>query len=758
MMRRARSLFLLAIALITVWLGYTYRQRMEEQRRNAPALPKPLPRGTSATAPEGWIWEKDSEHGPAVSVRAKSFRQIKDPGQFELEQVDLRIYRRDGKSYDHVVSERAIFDMTEKFLYSEGQADITMGVAQGEESKPHRLIRIQSSGIRFDSATGKAETERAATFQMERGEGRAVGAVYDPLTKELLLKSQAQVTWYDRGAKPRPMKVDAGQMIYKEAESKVLLSPWAKLTRGTMTLEGAGAEVILGDEGIREVHTTDAKGADRQPTQTLEYAARQLFVKLNDRSEVERIEATEDARLQTTSSSGVTTTSADRVDMDFAAGSNDTTLQRVLATGKTVIESKPAARGNRPAAETRILRSEIVELKMRPGGQEIDSLDTQTPAVLEFLPNHPTQRRRRIDGDKLHIAYGDRNQIESCRITAASTRTEQPQKKPPLLTTSREMLALFAPQSGEMVRLEQWGDFRYEEGDRRASSERAILDQTTGRITLVQAARVWDPTGSTNADEILIDQRTEDYSADGNVTSSRLPDKKGSGSSLLAGDQPVQAKSHRMTTRDRQALVVYEGNAVLWQGANRLNADRIEIDRKNSVLRASGKVVSQLLDRKKSAPAQGKKQPPPSAASYMMVYAPAMEYHDKTRIADYTGGATLRRTGMDVKATRIRAFLREETKDPKPGAESGSSLDRAIADGKVVIVQSSSGRTRTGTAEHAEYYPNEEKVILEHGDPVLEDTLRGTTRGRQLTYYANDERLLVNGVPAQPAVSKIRRK
>jgi hypothetical protein len=40
----------------------------------------------------------------------------------------------------------------------------------------------------------------------------------------------------------------------------------------------------------------------------------------------------------------------------------------------------------------------------------------------------------------------------------------------------------------------------------------------------------------------------------------------------------------------------------------------------------------------------------------------------------------------------------------------------------------------------------------------LQDSLRGVTRGKQLIYFADDDRLLVNGVPAQPAVSKIRRK
>jgi len=41
---------------------------------------------------------------------------------------------------------------------------------------------------------------------------------------------------------------------------------------------------------------------------------------------------------------------------------------------------------------------------------------------------------------------------------------------------------------------------------------------------------------------------------------------------------------------------------------------------------------------------------------------------------------------------------------------------------------------------------------------LLNDSLRGNTRGAELTYYSNDDRLLVNGSSAKPAISHIRKK
>jgi lipopolysaccharide export system protein LptA len=73
-----------------------------------------------------------------------------------------------------------------------------------------------------------------------------------------------------------------------------------------------------------------------------------------------------------------------------------------------------------------------------------------------------------------------------------------------------------------MTQLEQWDDFKYQEGDRQAKADRAVLEQLKDQITLTGSARVWDPTGSTAANTIVMAQTSGDVQADGNVTSTRL--------------------------------------------------------------------------------------------------------------------------------------------------------------------------------------------------------------------------------------------
>src|SRR5262249_16328543 len=159
-------------------------------------------------------------------------------------------------------------------------------------------------------------------------------------------------------------------------------------------------------------------------------------------------------------------------------------------------------------AETRVLRSDTIRLKMRTGGRDIENVETDGPGTVDFLPNRPEQPKRFMKGDRIWIVYGPENRIQSFRSINASTRTDKPAPRsrggrdelpPPMLTSSKEILASFDAKSSELARLEQKTDFHYEEGDRRATADRATLEEARNLITLEGSARMWDPTGSATA-------------------------------------------------------------------------------------------------------------------------------------------------------------------------------------------------------------------------------------------------------------------
>jgi len=773
-MRGTRWLLLVVIAAILSGVWLTYRAQKKVLRDQAPPKPAALSTELSSSA-EHWHYRiTDLKTGRVLAdIDAGDFRQVKDSSRVDLNNVTMKIYSKDGASYDLVHSAAAQFFTSDQHLYSDGQVEMTLGVPVEGQAR-RTLVSIKSSGVTFDSATNRVETDRAASFVFDNGEGTGTGAFYDPATHELRIKSDVKLDWKPAGTpsapNPKPLKIEATSLAYHEAISEIWLKPWGRLTRENTVVEGEHVVVHLQDSvtsdgqrrtAIRQVEASKAHGSDTYPNRKLEYSAGELWVDFDDDSEVRKITGQTNARLVAVSEASETTVSAYHVEMDFDTGSRQSLLSHVAAAGDGVLTSKPLPAPGRQPGETHVLRSNQIEMKMRPGGREIDTVVTHAPGKLEFLPNLPAQHHRTLDGKDLFIAYGPQNRIESFRAAGVRTQTdptaeERRRNRAPFVTTSRDLLARFDPQTGRLASMEQRGDFAYEEGDRKARAAQASLDEGQDVIVLETSARVWDATSSTSADHIRLDQRTGDFTAEGNVNSSRLPDKDQKKSSeLLSGDQPLQAQARKMVSANRNRAIHYEGGAAMWQGANRIQADTIDVDREKRTLVAGGNVVTNLWEEPKppgpQPPAPG---PQPPAPVLTVAHAARLVYTEQDRLAVYTGGALLTRPGLQVKGREIRAFLAE--------SGTGSRLQKALADGAVEIVQATKDRAYTLTGEHAEYYTDEQKVILRGGRPKLVESVKGappnTTEGEELIYYANDDRLTVNGVPKQPAESRIVRK
>lgn len=756
----ARPLLLAALVVVLVAVGSQYYRQVLAQAGQSTPLPEKLPVNVLSKS-NGWRYTHTVESRPVYEVAARSVRQIQEPSLMELDEVELKLFHKDGKGFDRITSAKAQFDLATGTMTSPGEVEILLGAE--ENGKPRaRLLTIRSSGVRFDTRAAKATTDQPTRFAFDRGSGTSIGADYNSQTREIVLKRNAELHWHGNGPKERAMVVQAGQATYKENESKVYLGPWAKLQRGTLEMASGAAVVTLENGDIRLVEAQQAQGIDRQPNRAIEYAAAQLNLLFAEEGEVKAIDGVGNARLVSTQATARTTVTSERVRLEFDTPGEGSLLRRADASGKAMVESAPLPRPGQVPTETKVLTSEFVELAMRSGGEEIERLSTHSPGQVEFRPNHPSQRRRTLNGERITLTYSAANQLEKFRaIGHVETRTEGEAVKPgqpaapPLLTYSQDLEAAFDPQSGALSRLEQWTGFRYQEGASQGRAEKATLEQAANRITLDGQARMWDPQGSTDGHRIILDQKTGDFQAEGDVVSTRVPDppdpKKQQSGSLLDPKEPVQAKARTMTTRDRQRQVRYEGDAVLWQGANRVQGDRIDIDRVNQRLFAHGSVVSQFVDEPKP-PATGSKPAlsAPPAPIYTVVRAPQMTYYDAQRLAHYEGGVELRRPGLEVDSRELRAFL--------SATEAGSSLERAVADGTAKIVQATPDRTRTGTGEHSEYEVAAERVTLQGGEPVLVDSLRGTTKGRIITYFAGNDRLLVDGEPSQPVVSRIQRR
>src|SRR5580692_9005668 len=190
-MRRLAFLLPLAIVVIAAALYWTYRLKVGKLEASAP--PKPALLSTTLTsAADNWKWGQNKDGKPHVQISARRFHFLKDAGKMELEEVELKLYLKDGQHYDLVKSPKAVFSQSEGKMFSDGKVEITLNVPV-DGKPPHQLTSIKSTGITFDSKTGKAENDRPASFTFENGNGTCVGVFYDPDVHELHMNSKVDI-------------------------------------------------------------------------------------------------------------------------------------------------------------------------------------------------------------------------------------------------------------------------------------------------------------------------------------------------------------------------------------------------------------------------------------------------------------------------------------------------------------------------------------------------------------------------------------
>jgi lipopolysaccharide export system protein LptA len=758
-MRGTRWLLLVAIVAIITGLGITYRAQKAILRASAPPKPAALPPDLAGTH-HGFYWQQSNENHATVEVSADDVLELADGNRTDLKGVTLKLYSKSGDKYDLVKSAAATLYKTEKRLYSEGEVEVTLALPK--EGQPKRQpIHIKSSGVNFETETGQVNTDRPSQFEFENGSGFSTGAFYDPASHVLHLKSAVKLDWKPVGPRAKPMKIEADSLYYRETENEIWLKPWGRLTRDTTVLEGNDATIKLQESAdgskkhLRTLEASNAKGTDTYPKRKINYSAGHLFVNFNEDGQAEKITGDGDggAHLVASSDTAETTIEARHVDLNFEPQDDEMALATVNGEGSAVVKSQPIAVAGRPIGETHVLRSEKLDMKMRPGGKEIERVVAQTPGSIEFVPNLPVQHHRTLTGHDMVISYAPQNRIELFHAVDVKTQTEptaeeKKRNRVTSVTSSKVMDARFDPKTSRMSTIDQNGDFTYEEGDRKARAARATMDADHNLIVLDQNARMSDTSGATSADRIRMDQRTGDFTAEGNVNSSRMPEKDAKkNSQMLSGDEPMHAQAKRMDSANRNKKLHYEGNVFMWQGANRIQADVVDLDREKRTLVADGHVVTNLWEE----PKDPKKK---AAATPVLteVSAQHLVYTETDRQAIYTGGSVLKRPNLLVTAPQIRAFLSDSGGDSK--------LEKAFAEGGAKIHQTgAAGVTYDGSADRSEYYTEEGKVLLLGGKPTMVDNKGQSTVGPQgLTYYPNDDRLIINGSEGQPVNTLLKRK
>jgi len=283
------------------------------------------------------------------------------------------------------------------------------------------------------------------------------------------------------------------------------------------------------------------------------------------------------------------------------------------------------------------------------------------------------------------------------------------------------------------------------------SAEQALYDGASEKLSLHGGVRLVDAGTAVVADSVVVDQKTEDAVAQGNVAATLA----GSGTA-----EPTHITAQQATLHKATQLAVFEGSpakqARLWQDASQIEAATILVDRQNKTLVARPATAGGTVHSVFAAqPRPGATPKPGAAPGILRVESRLLEYSDAQHNAVFTGPVKMDGSIGEVRGQKTTVYFIPAVKDsPKTSSGEmgamGGALDRVVVVGGVIIDEPG----RHGTGDQLVYEAADGSFVLTGTPAVMPkvvDALQGTVTGASLLFRAGDKgdsTIVVTGAPA----------
>jgi lipopolysaccharide transport protein LptA len=722
-MKALRILALLGAIAVAVVAWRDYQAGQERLAIQEAAAPAAMASDVSSQS-AGWSWSQTAGNRQRVAITAGGFRQDRERSGIQLTDVRLEIQHPETGVYDRVVTEEANFDAAQNRFHSQGHVAITLGLPTGMEPEDEsRYTRITTSDATFNTETGEVWTDSEVSYEFDGGRGSSVGARYDSLNRQFTMYHEALVERFASSPAGARTVIRAGQLVYFESQEQIKLTGGCSLERGSHRVTAESAEVFLEDGALRQITANKATGLSRQDAREVRFETPLLRAGYSPEGWIETVVGEGKSTLTSTTGASLVSAEGDWIELKYAAQADERDSE--LTDANLVGNARVAARSpeGRDGLGRRV-ESRSIHLKMRPGGKEIAYLETLDRGRITISPDTASASERRLDGDRLRVDYGTENSMEKLTAEGRVELRDLPRAagRFPLTSWSETLDARFDQSSGELLSLKQGGGTRFAQDKRTGNAVESVYEPALGRLVLTGKARVDQPNVVIAADTITLTETTGQLDASGRVTASYSEDApSANGDGIFERGEPVFAAADTMSSNQREGRIIYEGRARLWQKVNRVEANRIAVDRSAKTLDAQGEVRSTLRG-------------PEEGAKPVLVRSRSLLYREQEREAQYRGAVQLSRGPLRVKGDELDAHL---------AGESGASLKNAEARGSVEVLQTESGQK--GFGDKARYDAATQEVVLD-GTPARALNARGEeTRGARLIYKIDGEGLRVEG-------------
>jgi lipopolysaccharide export system protein LptA len=420
---------------------------------------------------------------------------------------------------------------------------------------------------------------------------------------------------------------------------------------------------------------------------------------------------------------------ADSVEATFVNGDQGNVVETIKALGNGIVQIH--AIPDQARATEREIKASTITLQFHPDGRNIKSAEAIDNAVMTVIPIRAERGadKKTIRAPSMNAEFfEDGNRIKHySAVAGVKVEIEAliADAHPLRVTTSKTAAADFLPDSQDIERVTQEGDFKYNEGDRNAVAERAIYDGPKEILNLRgRRPMVWDAKSRTQADEIDYDRGKDETHARGDVRTTYYSRESTNDSTPFKNTKsPVFITAARADARNAEGVAVYTDNARGWQDDNFVKADRIELYKDEKRMVAIGNVDSALYQAKRETSPGQREVVPGFAQSERMFYS------DQARLVHYEGAVKARQGEDHIEGAVVDVYLMQDTNE----------VDHINAQGNVVLIQPG----RRGVGDKLAYTASDGRAVLSGKTARVDDVDKGSTMGSQLTFYSRDDRVFV---------------
>ncbi|MBI4479119.1 MAG: LPS export ABC transporter periplasmic protein LptC [Acidobacteria bacterium] len=202
---RARSVVLAAIGIILAGTLAAYLAR-RRSRPQAPPQPTPMAEDVGQQTQSFSLSKTLGEH-TLYTIQAEQVTNYEATGKALLHNVSVLIYGKDGSRRDRITSAECYYDPVAASIWIPGDVEMQFDLpapesnASGGDGPAPIPLSIFTSKLSFEQNTGIAATDAPVRFVFALGEGSAQGAAYDPEKQILTLRSQVR---FNVGGQPLP--------------------------------------------------------------------------------------------------------------------------------------------------------------------------------------------------------------------------------------------------------------------------------------------------------------------------------------------------------------------------------------------------------------------------------------------------------------------------------------------------------------------------------------------------------------------------